>query len=206
MHAQDTVISLSFSTHIVVSVTQIYMHDITWIVCPAINKTWEMNRMHTGALQLTKSLAKLDTTWADSFIAEDRTISLEKAGTEEVYTGRGRDPTIIYTTPLLTGVSEGMVDIFHEIIDAHPQAIEHVTKDEENILHVVIRYRQLEIFRCVKEMELITKYRLASRIDARGYTILHHVADIGNYNGGNIAGPAFQLQDELKWFEVLNYL
>jgi hypothetical protein len=190
MHAQDTVISLSFSTRIVVSVTQIYMHDITWIVCPAINKTWEMNRMHTGALQLTKSLAKLDTTWADSFIAEDRTISLEKAGTEEVY----------------TGVSEGIVDIFHEIIDAHPQAIEHVTKDEESILHVAIRYRQLEIFRCVKEMELITKYRLASRIDARGYTILHHVADIGNYNGGNIAGPAFQLQDELKWFEVLNYL
>jgi hypothetical protein len=178
------------------------MHDITWILCPAINKTWKMKRsMHTGALQLTKSLAKLDTTWEESFIAEDKTISLEKTDT-----GRGgRDPTIIYTTPLLTGVSEGIVDIFNEILQVHPQAIEHVTQDEENILHVAIRYRQREIFRRVKKMTKIRECRLASRIDVRGYTILHHVADMEKYNGGNIAGPVFQLKDELRWLEVLAY-
>lgn len=204
------------------------MHDITWIVCPAIDKTWEKKRMHTGALQLTKVLAESDTTWKDdSFKAEDRTISLEKEDsslddsttiyikierkqsdtTEQVYTGcRGRDGTTSYSTPLLTGVSEGIVDIFDAIIDAHPQAFEHVSENEENILHVAIRYRQREIFRRVKKMEMIMKYRLASRIDVRGYTILHEVADMGKYNGGKIPGPAFQLQDELKWLEVLTFI
>jgi hypothetical protein len=63
----------------------------------------------------------------------------------------------------------------------HPQAIEHVTKDEENILHVAIKYRQREIFRLVKKMKIIMGSRLVSRIDNRGYTILHHVADTRNY-------------------------
>jgi hypothetical protein len=78
------------------------------------------------------------------------------------------------------------------------------TKDEENILHVVIRYRQLEIFHRVKKMKKIMESRLSSRIDGRSYTILHHVANMTKYDGGTQPGPALQLQEELKWLEVLN--
>jgi hypothetical protein len=42
------------------------------------------------------------------------------------------------------------------------------------------------------------------RIDKKGYTILHHVTDTGNYDGGTKPGPALQFQEELKWFEVLH--
>jgi ankyrin repeat protein len=118
---------------------------------------------------------------------------LKEGKEEEVQ--RRKDPVkeINWTsnyTPLLIAASAGIVEIVDEILKVHPQAIEHVTKDEENILHVAIKYRQREIFRLVKKMKIIMGSRLVSRIDKRGYTILHHVADTRNYDGGIEAGPA----------------
>ncbi|KAE8077164.1 hypothetical protein FH972_015754 [Carpinus fangiana] len=69
--------------------------------------------------------------------------------------------------------SEGIVEIFEEAIKAHPQAIEHVSENAENILHVAIKYRQMEIFRRVKKMTKIRDCRLASRIDNRAYTVVN---------------------------------
>ena len=104
-------------------------------------------------------------------------------------------------TPLLTAASEGIVEIFDKIIEAHPQAIEHLDKDEENILHVAVAYRQEEIFNRLKQMMVIRDCRLVSRININGYTLLHQVADMKYYQGDE-AGPCFQLQKQLKWREV----
>ncbi|XP_059437027.1 ankyrin repeat-containing protein NPR4-like [Corylus avellana] len=169
----------------------------------------------------------MDTTWANSFVVPDKTISLGKADclddgvnkrekelqSKTIEGGKGGgggskkelrpcegNRTSNYI-PLLIAASEGIVEIVNEILQVYPQAIEHVTKDEENILHVAIKYRQMEIFRRVKKMKIIRDCRLVSRIDNRGYTILHHVADTEKYDGGNKAGPALQLQAELKWLE-----
>ncbi|XP_059437023.1 protein ACCELERATED CELL DEATH 6-like [Corylus avellana] len=120
-----------------------------------------------------------------------------KGGGEEERCERNREPY----TPLLIAASKGIQEIFDEILEVHPQAIEHVSQDEENILHVAIRHRQREIFRRVKNMKIIMDRRLVSRIDKRGYTILHHVADMKDYDGGTRAGPALQLQEELKWLK-----
>jgi hypothetical protein len=206
---------------ILLSLLHIYARIIllTWTEWPAIDKIWKMKRNRAAALELTISLAKMDATWADSYSSEgDKTISLEKAdddvikeregeksnNTEGGKGGEGAKKEYQYKTPLLIAAREGIVEIVDEILKEHPQAIEHVTKDEENILHVAIRFRQMEIFRRVKKMKAIMECRLASRIDNKGYTILHHVADMGNYDGGTKAGPALQLQEELKWLEVLN--
>ncbi|KAG7959489.1 hypothetical protein I3843_10G072600, partial [Carya illinoinensis] len=99
---------------------------------------------------------------------------------------------------------EGIVEIVDEILQQHPQAIEHLSKDEENILHVAISHRQKEVFRYLKKMDVILRCRLVSRLNGRGYTILHQVADIKNSREGNetAGGPAFQLRDELRWFEA----
>jgi hypothetical protein len=107
-----------------------------------------MKGRHTAALELTKLLAKLDTTWENSFIVEDKTISLGKSdcnldddaikkegeqsnSTTEGGKGGGgsygRNRTINYDTPLLIAASEGIREIFDEILRVHPQAIEHVT-------------------------------------------------------------------------------
>ncbi|PON52159.1 Ankyrin repeat-containing protein [Parasponia andersonii] len=103
-------------------------------------------------------------------------------------------------TSLLIATSTGIVEIVNEILRVYPQAVEHVSDMGQNILHVVIKHRKLEIFKRVKKMHLPTS-RLVRRIDDNGYTILHHVGVMMYYTGGTLPGPALQLQEELRWFE-----
>lgn len=195
-----------------------------------------MKRTHTSAIKLTQLLVKMDTTWKNSFLVEDKTISLEEVdsrdlsatgkevevedsssdegeeeeegegegGTKGRPSGTGRDQYSTLHTPLLIAASQGIVEILNEMLRQHPQAIEHVNSNEENLLHVAIAHRQLQIFHRLKGMEVIMRCRLVSRIDVKGYTILHHVGDLSKRSGEAIvaAGPALQLQDELKWLEV----
>nr|POE63961.1 isoform 2 of ankyrin repeat-containing protein npr4 [Quercus suber] len=152
---------------------------------PAIDKLWETKRKHKSASKLTNLLAKADLTWENSCeVGNERKISLGKEKE------RG-----------LQATSNGIVEIFDVIIEKHPQAIEYISDDEENVLHVCIAHRRRDIFRRVKKMEVIMKCRLVSRIDKNGYTLLHHVADMKYYEGREQAGPAFQLQEELKWLQ-----
>jgi len=130
----------------------------------------------------------MDTTWANSLKVDDKPISLGKGdapndggkggkGEQPNSTdgaGKGGDQTP--DTPLLIAASEGIVEIFDEIVDVHPQAIEHISKDEVSIVHAAISHRQREIFRRLKMMKGIMEHRLFSMIDKRGYTILHHAA------------------------------
>ena len=62
-----------------------------------------------------------------------------------------------YSTPLLEATSNGIVEIFDVIIEKHPQAIEYISDDDENVLHVGIGHRRRDIFRRVKKMEVIMK-------------------------------------------------
>ncbi|XP_062161015.1 uncharacterized protein LOC133868212 [Alnus glutinosa] len=155
----------------------------------------------------------MDTTWANSLKVDDKPISLGKGDSldNDGKEGKGEQPNSTDgagkggdqtpDTPLLIAASEGIVEIFDEIVDVHPQAIEHISKNEVSIVHAAICHRQREIFRRLKMMKGIMEHRLFSMIDKRGYTILHHAADMNNYNGGTRAGPALQLQEELQWFE-----
>ncbi|XP_048328506.1 uncharacterized protein LOC125422093 [Ziziphus jujuba] len=103
-------------------------------------------------------------------------------------------------TSLLTATSHGIVEIVKEILRVFPQAVEHVSDAGQNILHIAIKHRKLEIFRHVKKMQL-PMTRLVRRIDNNGYTILHHVGVMRYYTGGTLPGPTLQLQEELRWFE-----
>lgn len=180
-----------------------------------------MKIKHALASTLTELLVKADSTWFETHKdkVEDKTISLGdidegvklKKGKEKVsltieVAGDGRERKCRCTpneirTPLLTAASEGIVEIFDKIIEARPQAIEHLDKDEENILHLAVAHRQKEIFDSLKQMMVIRNCRLVSRININGYTLLHQVADMKYYQGDK-AGPCFQLQEELKWLQV----
>ncbi|XP_050288423.1 uncharacterized protein LOC126727015 isoform X3 [Quercus robur] len=190
-------------------------------VSKVIKGLWTMKITHALASRLTELLVEADSTWAETHKGkvEDKTISLgdiDKKGIEEVtltieVAGEGKiqtkpnerkyrcTPNEI-RTPLLTAASEGIVEIFDKKIEAHPQAIEHLDKDEENILHVAVAHRQKEIFDRLEQMMVIRKCRLVSRININGYTLLHQVADMKYYQGDK-AGPCFQLQEELEWLE-----
>ncbi|KAE7995336.1 hypothetical protein FH972_000145 [Carpinus fangiana] len=119
-------------------------------------------------------------------------------GNEGTIKGKETPPTL---TPLLLATSTGIVEIVKEILRVYPQAVEHESYEGQNILHVAIKHRQLEIFRHVKEME-IPMQTLVRRIDCDGYTILHHVGNMQGYVGGRTQpGPAFELQEELRWMK-----
>ncbi|KAK0579406.1 hypothetical protein LWI29_025965 [Acer saccharum] len=102
---------------------------------------------------------------------------------------------------LFAAIRAGNVEVVKLILEEYPQALEQINIKNQNMLHVAVMYRQKEIYDLVKT-NVIPMIRLARQIDIDGYTILHSVADTQHYKGGTRLGPAYRLQEELKWFYV----
>ncbi|GKU89899.1 hypothetical protein SLEP1_g3971 [Rubroshorea leprosula] len=106
-------------------------------------------------------------------------------------------------TPLIIAASTGIKEIVNEIIEVYPQALEHVTRNGQNILHVAILHRN-DIFERIKagkeEVRKVVKQRLVLGIDNDGDTILHKAACAKYYHGGTTSTAALELQEELRWF------
>ena len=104
---------------------------------------------------------------------------------------------------LLFAASNGIRDILEEILRQNPQAmLSTVNQKGQTILHVAIRRRRHDIFQFIMEKMPLYVLKWATRIDDKGYTILHHVADMKHYEHGIRPGPVYQFQEELQWFEV----
>ncbi|XP_028959185.1 uncharacterized protein [Malus domestica] len=130
---------------------------------------------------------------ADGGDKQKEATKLKKEARKEVYT----------STPLLIASVTGNVHIVKEILEQHPQAVEHVNEKEHNILHLAIKNRQEKIFDLIKS-NLTVMSKLSKRIDSNGNTILHQAADRSYYSvslSNKLIGPAMQLQDELRWFQ-----
>lgn len=166
--------------------------------------------MHILAQELVSLLAKKDNSWQQSSIAMDRTVSMggshhrsnirpdgEKQEKQEKQKEQEVESKPLIYTPLLMAACNGIKEIVEEIIHLHPQSIEHVSEDEQNILYMVVKHRQLEIFRMLKKLKMVR--RLAGKIDKESNTVLHYTA---YFKGGSQPGYALQLQEELHWFEV----
>lgn len=96
----------------------------------------------------------------------------------------------------------GIREIVEQILDVHPQAIEHINNRGKNILHVAVKYRQIEIFNLVVNNEMLAR-RLVRKTDEWGNSILHMVGKKrSGYIAEKIQSPALQLQKELLLFEV----
>lgn len=107
-------------------------------------------------------------------------------------------------TPLLIAARNGISEIVKKMLELHPQSVEaHDIDEQQNILHVAIMHRWLEIFKLIKKSKSITS-RMAMKIDNNGNTILHQAATMRYYSADTqrLGGPALQLQDELRWMAV----
>ncbi|TYG65589.1 hypothetical protein ES288_D06G198300v1 [Gossypium darwinii] len=171
-----------------------------------IDRMWKQKKMHTSAVKLASTLVRTDTSWFDSHKAEEGdTICLERKDEEkakdEKSAASGMKSSSGTDTPLIIAASTGIVEIVKEILDMYPQAVEHISKTGQNILHVAILHRKYKVFKLVHTKE--EAKRLVRGIDNDGCTILHHAADIKYYQGGTIPTPALELQQELKWFEAV---
>ncbi|XP_018501468.2 LOW QUALITY PROTEIN: protein ACCELERATED CELL DEATH 6 [Pyrus x bretschneideri] len=156
--------------------------------------------------ELTHLLVQKDYSWVESKkTEEDKTISLVSLQKDSAAIGGDGRETKKYTiynyTPLLIATSTGILPLVKKMFEEHPQAVEaHDIDNQQNILHMSIKHRQLQIFRLVKRSRSITS-RLTSRIDSDGNTILHRAADMTYYSPDtqSVSGPALQLQEELRW-------
>jgi hypothetical protein len=109
---------------------------------------------------------------------------------------------MIGITPLFLATKLGCIEIVKEILDKYPQAVEHIDNGGRTILHVAIKYRQLEVFNLVLKMEVAMRW-LIRRLDNNGNSILDMVGiKREDYVPEKLRGPAFELQEELLWFEV----
>ncbi|GMJ14562.1 hypothetical protein like AT3G18670 [Hibiscus trionum] len=170
-----------------------------------INRVWNQKKMHSSAVTLAKLLVRTDLSWFRSHEPEeDGMICLERkeGGEEEAKKSTtidkcNNDPD----TPMFIAASAGIVEIVEEILKEYPQAVEHINKMGQNILHVVTLHRTTEVYDLIINGCDDEKNRLARGIDNDGCTILHHAAVTEHYQGGTRRTPALELQQELKWLE-----
>ncbi|KAJ6416342.1 hypothetical protein OIU84_002237 [Salix udensis] len=104
--------------------------------------------------------------------------------------------------PLFTATRRGVKEIVELIMQLHPHAIDQRDKINRSILDVAVMYRQRKIFDIIVERTELPLARMRRVVDNSNNTLLHHVADMMKNRGVTKPGPALQLQEELKWFEV----
>ncbi|KAL7185570.1 hypothetical protein ACSBR2_027504 [Camellia fascicularis] len=180
----------------------------------AIRKEKEKNVM---VLRLAKFLITKDTSWRATKRVEDQyepktheygeeTSSLREEiekENEEQKPPRSIETTNkrIAETPLFLATKSGCVEIFKEIIQLYPWAVEHIDHKGRTVLHVAIKYRQIEIFKIVEKMEIPMR-RLVRKIDHNHNTILHMVGKKRkDHMPQEMQSAALQLRKDMLLFE-----
>ncbi|KAK7847003.1 hypothetical protein CFP56_007187 [Quercus suber] len=172
---------------------------------PNVPSTCETGESQESSLGLSKLSVKEDT--SSKFTSSN--VDLSKSKPQEYgchsYEMGGRSRQQLKqgeVTPLFLATMSGCVKIVKEILRMYPQAVEHLDDERQTILHVAIKYRQLEVFEHVSKMKVPMRW-LVRRIDINGNSILHMVGmPRHDYVPEKMVGPALQLQEELLWFEV----
>ncbi|XP_027338221.1 uncharacterized protein LOC113852179 [Abrus precatorius] len=184
----------------------------------AVDRLWQLKRQHKLAEYLADLLVQKDYSWHKTCNEKQRTVSVlpiikpinvtarTKRVNELKETQSTQQSRRTYSdyTPLLLAAEAGIVEIVEKIINMFPEAINHVSEDELNILHVAVRNRQLKIFKLIRKYGALRW--LGDRISNKGRTLLHQVARMEYYKGSDQAGYAYELQDELRWFERVKKL
>ncbi|KAI9123734.1 hypothetical protein K1719_005034 [Acacia pycnantha] len=100
---------------------------------------------------------------------------------------------------LLIAASNGIQKIIKLYIKEHPESINHVSEDGQNLLQIAVRHRQEKILDWLEKQAELNS--LASQVDRENHKALHQAAGLDYYRGSTLAGAAFQLQEELEWYK-----
>ena len=206
------------------------LHDHACAEFDGIGRIWKLKKQHKLAEHLSELLVQKDFSWQISFhenlhplimspvLSKSDRIKhthhmkeMHKTNSEmsrstsyrPITTEKLSIPHYKNYTPLLLAAGSGIVEIVGKIIDRFPEAICHVSQDEHNVLHMAVKHRQLKIFNLLKKHSAFKS--LIFRITAEGRTLLHQISRMEFYVEQHLPGVAFQLQDELRWYEVRSY-
>ncbi|XP_020205315.2 ankyrin repeat-containing protein NPR4 [Cajanus cajan] len=177
-----------------------------------INHLWKEKKKHRLVECLTNILVQYDLSWQISHNDSKRSILIRMpyhpfnvakrrrliAHKKEERRKNDEDP-LSDRTSLLIAAKTGIVEIVENFLDVHPEAISHVNEDGQNILNMAVRYRQKKILQILQRKGALEL--LAPQITIKGRTILHEIARMDYYKAAHLAGVAFQLQDELRWYD-----
>ncbi|XP_021738104.1 ankyrin repeat-containing protein ITN1-like [Chenopodium quinoa] len=193
-----------------------------WIL-PMIEEIKEVKRGHKDALDLAKILIQHDTSWKDTHepraevtpvimgvipIIDDESreddqqhdqyFDIERG--ETIYRGGVSDSD---EAPLLLAARKGCIEIVEEILDMYPQAVNYINHNQENVLHVAVKSRNMSIFKLVEQQ--VSPHRgLLGAVDNKNNSILHMVGcprDV--LPGTKMKSPVLQLSDDLLLLEYL---
>ncbi|KAJ6416340.1 hypothetical protein OIU84_002235 [Salix udensis] len=198
-----------------------------------LQRIWDDKRKHVFACTLAESLIKNDDSLGKVTIPDEdqKDIEIEvicnakdtekiqieiaqTSGTSQITqtSGTSQKPQNSVTmsslttkkeTPLFTATRRGVKEIVKLIIKLHPHAMDKRDDMGRSILDVAVMYRQQKIFDMIVNKKEVLLARMRRVVDNSGNTLLHHVADIKKNSGVTKSGPALQLQEELKWFELV---
>ncbi|XP_054796559.1 uncharacterized protein LOC129301951 [Prosopis cineraria] len=99
---------------------------------------------------------------------------------------------------LFIAAKNGVLEILEKILQDKPGAIHETNSQGQNVLHVVVEYRQPHVFKLL-EKERLWK-NLTGGVDNDGNTVLHLAARLSRCKPWHIPGSALQMQWEMKWF------
>ncbi|KAK9683567.1 hypothetical protein RND81_10G150300 [Saponaria officinalis] len=190
-----------------------------WCTWSAIDNIRTQKRSQEDALELVKILVSLDTSWQKTYRKKPEvTPSINRVCTNYVNkaaeahdimvneTTEDENGSISYDnengdTPLIIAATAGCIEIVEEILEQCPQAMEHLNRVGQNVLHVSLKNRNLNVFRLVLKKNLDIRGSLRV-IDYHGNCILHMVGlKKLNFAAVKLKSPLLQLSDNLRLFE-----
>ncbi|KAH0671308.1 hypothetical protein KY285_024051 [Solanum tuberosum] len=180
---------------------------------PLVESMRKHKQRYESVLKLAKFLIAKDTSWECSESAlnqvEPRShkyrlmSDVSKSEEKEEQDGvapAGQVVTKIAESPLILATKSGCTEIVDEILKTYPQAVEYVDSEGRNVLHVAIKYRQMQIFDIVEKMGMPMR-RLKRKITHQGNSILHMVGVKEDTEIADMRSPALLLQENLLLFE-----
>ncbi|KAK9683568.1 hypothetical protein RND81_10G150300 [Saponaria officinalis] len=196
-----------------------YYEGEPWCTWSAIDNIRTQKRSQEDALELVKILVSLDTSWQKTYRKKPEvTPSINRVCTNYVNkaaeahdimvneTTEDENGSISYDnengdTPLIIAATAGCIEIVEEILEQCPQAMEHLNRVGQNVLHVSLKNRNLNVFRLVLKKNLDIRGSLRV-IDYHGNCILHMVGlKKLNFAAVKLKSPLLQLSDNLRLFE-----
>ncbi|XP_062088267.1 protein ACCELERATED CELL DEATH 6-like isoform X2 [Humulus lupulus] len=184
------------------------------IVLPAIGELREKKKGHSKVVELVEILAKKDLSWMGGNyggdpddkihipVEEKDDGDVEKYDEADHFSGihTASKTSFLSDSPLIAAARNGIVEIAKAILDVYPQAIEHVNHKSENIFHVAVAYRRVNILDLLQSSHTPI-LRLARKITSDGDSILHKAAALAEYSLRERPGEALLMQSDIQWFK-----